>query len=76
MNTDSHESSDFYSNTAPKGWKDANCVHKSLKGVLMPDVKEEPGPVNEPGAYLQYDEFIAYAVEQVKLRYLLRVKIN
>lgn len=62
--------------TTPKGWKDAGCVQPELEGVTMPDVKDEPGPSNEPGAYLQYDEFICYAVEQVRLRYLLRVKMG
>jgi poly [ADP-ribose] polymerase 2/3/4 len=62
--------------TAPKGWKDASCVHPDLEGVIMPDVKQEPGPSNESGASLLYDEFICYAVEQVRLRYLLRVKMN
>ena len=63
--------------TAPQGWKDAGCVHESLRGVLMPDViAKPPGPTNESGAYLQYNEFIVYDVAQIKLRYLLRVKIN
>ena len=62
--------------TTPKGWKDAGCVHPGLKGVTMPDIKDEPGPSNEPGACLQYDEFICYAVEQVRLRYLLRVNMG
>lgn len=60
--------------TAPKGWKDAGCVHEDLKGVLMPDVSVgEPGDAGETGAYLQYNEYIAYDVAQVRLRYLLRV---
>lgn len=63
--------------TAPLGWKDAGCIHKDLKGVLVPDVvKYPPGPTNEPGAYLQYNEYIAYDIAQVKLRYLIRCKIN
>jgi len=34
-----------------------------------------PGPTNVPGAYLQYNEFIAYDVAQVRLRYLFRVRM-
>jgi poly [ADP-ribose] polymerase 2/3/4 len=59
--------------TAPKGWKDAGCVHEDLKGVNMPDVSVEPGDTNEPNAFLQYNEYIVYDVSQVRLRYLLRV---
>ena len=62
--------------TTPKGWKDAGCLHPDLEGVSMPDVKEEPGPSTENDVALRYDEFICYAVEQVRLRYLLRVKMN
>lgn len=62
-------------NTAPKGWKDAGSVHPSLAGVRMPDTKDAPGPTNEPGAYLQYNEYICYDVAQVRLRYLFRVNM-
>jgi poly [ADP-ribose] polymerase 2/3/4 len=62
--------------TTVKGYKDAGCVHPDLRGVEMPDVKELPGPSNETGLSLMYDEFIAYSVEQVQLRYLFRVKMN
>jgi poly [ADP-ribose] polymerase 2/3/4 len=61
---------------APKGWKDAKVVHPDLEGVVMPDVSTEPGPSHESGAYLVYDEFICYAVDQVRLRYLFRVKMD
>lgn len=61
--------------TTIKGWKDAECVHPDLKGVVMPDVTELPGPSGEYGVTLMYDEFIAYSVAQVRLRYLLRVKM-
>jgi poly [ADP-ribose] polymerase len=33
------------------------------------------GPTNVAGAYLQYNEYIVYDVAQVRLRYLLRVKL-
>lgn len=60
--------------TAPKVWKDAGSVHASLNGISMPDVvSQQPGPTNESGAYLQYNEYIVYDVAQIKLRYLFRV---
>ena len=58
---------------APKGWKDAGCVHEDLMGVKMPDVATEPGDSGEMGGYLQYNEYIVYDVRLVRLRYLLRV---
>lgn len=62
--------------TGPPVWKDAECVHSSLKGIKMPDTSRKlPGPTNVPGAYLQYNEYIAYDVSQVRLRYLFRVKV-
>jgi poly [ADP-ribose] polymerase len=62
--------------TGPKGWMDAACVHSSLKGVKMPDtVTEPPGDTNVDDADLMYNEYICYNVDQVRLRYLLRVKM-
>ncbi|KAI1367844.1 poly polymerase catalytic domain-containing protein [Xylaria arbuscula] len=61
--------------TGPTVWKDAECVHPSLKGVKMPDTTVKPGRTNVPNAYLQYNEYICYDVSQVRLRYLLRVTI-
>ncbi|KAK5064892.1 hypothetical protein LTR84_000726 [Exophiala bonariae] len=62
--------------TAPLAWKDAGAIHSSLKGVRMPDVaKKAPGPTNEDGAWLLYNEYIVYDVSQIKLKYLLRVKM-
>lgn len=62
--------------TAPKGWKDASCIHPSLKGVSVPDViTQQPGRTDEPNAYLMYNEFIVYDVAQIKLRYLFRVQM-
>ncbi|KAI0171974.1 PARP-domain-containing protein [Hypoxylon sp. FL1284] len=60
--------------TRPGQWKDAECVHPSLKGVLMPDVSVKPIEVNVPGG-LQYNEYICYDVSQVRLRYLFRVRM-
>jgi poly [ADP-ribose] polymerase 2/3/4 len=62
--------------TAPPKWKDAGCVHSDLKGVTMPDVSAPATNSNVPGAYLQYNEYIAYDVEQIRLRYLFRVKMG
>ncbi|KAI8945652.1 poly polymerase catalytic domain-containing protein [Xylaria longipes] len=61
--------------TGPSAWKDAECVHPSLKGVKMPDTTVNPGPTNIPNAYLQYNEYICYDISQVRLRYLLRVRM-
>ena len=56
----------------PHGWKDAECVHENLKGVLMPD--GAPGDNKKhQGGFLQYNEYIVYNVSQLRLRYLLRV---
>ncbi|KAL2754805.1 hypothetical protein ACRALDRAFT_1077052 [Sodiomyces alcalophilus JCM 7366] len=60
----------------PREWRDASCVHPSLEGVKMPDVSVEPGDTNVAGAGLWYNEYIVYNVSQVRLRYLLRVKIS
>ncbi|KAK3686150.1 poly-ribose polymerase-like protein [Podospora appendiculata] len=63
--------------TGPTQWKDASCAHPSLAEVKMPDtsVPITHGNLNVPGAYLYYNEFIAYDVAQVRLRYLFRVKM-
>ena len=61
--------------TGPQNWKDAGCVHPSLAGVYMPDTKVLPSNTNVPGAYLQYNEYIAYDIAQVRLRYLFRVRM-
>ena len=60
--------------TCPPGWVDAgDVIDKSLKGVKMPDPKKPPQDQTlHPNAYLQYNEYICYNVEQIKLRYLIR----
>ncbi|KAK4160598.1 putative poly polymerase 2 [Cladorrhinum sp. PSN259] len=60
----------------PLKWKDAACVHPSLEGVSMPDTTVKPGdtPVSNK-ATLYYNEYIAYDIAQVRLRYLFRVKM-
>ncbi|MCJ1389085.1 hypothetical protein MMC18_001939 [Xylographa bjoerkii] len=62
--------------TGPAGWKSAECVNKSLKGVTMPDTSRPPGPTGVDGATLYYNEYIAYDVAQIRLRYLFRVKMT
>ncbi|KAF2675763.1 PARP-domain-containing protein [Lentithecium fluviatile CBS 122367] len=61
--------------TGPKKWKDAGSVHPSLAGVKIPDTRVPPADTKVPGAYLQYNEYIAYDVAQVRLRYLFRVRM-
>ncbi|KAG9518070.1 PARP-domain-containing protein, partial [Aureobasidium melanogenum] len=60
---------------APKAWKDAGCIHPSLTGTTMPDTTEDPCDTNVAGASLYYNEYICYDIAQVRLRYLLRVKM-
>ncbi|KAK3649312.1 hypothetical protein LTR22_012913 [Elasticomyces elasticus] len=61
--------------TGPQAWKDAGCVHPSLAGVEMPDTSKPPGPTGVANAYLEYNEYVAYDISQVRLRYLLRVRM-
>ncbi|KAI1386905.1 PARP-domain-containing protein [Hypoxylon trugodes] len=61
--------------TGPSVWKDAECIHPSLKGVKMPDTTTPPNNTNVPNAYLLYNEYICYDVSQVRLRYLFRVRM-
>ncbi|CAK7274673.1 hypothetical protein SEPCBS119000_006292 [Sporothrix epigloea] len=61
--------------TAPPLWKDASAVHDTLKGVQMPDVSSLPTDTNVPNAGLYYNEYIVYNVNQVRLRYLFRVRM-
>jgi poly [ADP-ribose] polymerase len=61
--------------TAPAGWKDAVCIHRTLKGVSMPDVTTPPKQLDVK-SNLMYNEYIVYDVAQIRLRYLLRVEIN
>ncbi|MCJ1403491.1 hypothetical protein MMC11_006714 [Xylographa trunciseda] len=60
----------------PAGWKSAECVNKSLKGVTMPDTSSPPGPTGVDVNGLYYNEYIAYDVAQIRLRYLFRVKMT
>ena len=57
------------------------CFRFSVGMVLcilttsQPDVAMPVGDTRVPGAYLQYNEYIAYDVAQVRLRYLLRIRM-
>ncbi|KAI9652272.1 MAG: hypothetical protein M1829_001802 [Trizodia sp. TS-e1964] len=62
--------------TGPKKWKDAACISENLKGVKIPDFSLPFGPTGYPNAYLQYNEYIVYSEEQIKIRYLLKVKMD
>jgi poly [ADP-ribose] polymerase len=61
--------------TAPQEWKDAGCVHPDLKGVKMPDMSKDPGPSGKGGT-LMYNEYIAYNTAQIRMKYLLSVKMT
>lgn len=55
--------------TAPK---DENIVE--LDGMKIP---MGPGDdTNVTGAYLQYNEFIVYKIEQIRIKYILRTKFH
>ncbi|KAG2070695.1 PARP-domain-containing protein [Suillus decipiens] len=60
----------------PTNWQDAGMAlgHEELEGVYMP--KGEASHVNPPGASLMYNEYIVYDPSQIRLRYLLMVKMN
>ncbi|KKY22678.1 putative polyribose polymerase [Phaeomoniella chlamydospora] len=62
--------------TTPKAWKDASVVNEQLKGVQMPDTSELPGEIEDDRCALAYDEYICYDISQIRLRYLLRVRIS
>ncbi|KAK7757745.1 hypothetical protein SLS62_000123 [Diatrype stigma] len=59
-------------NTGPSKWKDAGCVHPSLKGVKMPDTTVPPGPTNVPNAYLQLEAFDNPLVQVLKSEHSAR----
>lgn len=61
--------------TAPPRWKDAGCVHPDLKEVQMPDMNAAPGPSGK-GSSLLYNEYIVYNMSQIRLKYLLLVKMT
>ncbi|KLO20418.1 PARP-domain-containing protein [Schizopora paradoxa] len=62
--------------TQPVDWQDASVAleNEELKGVMMP--KGAAQSVNPPGAYLQYNEYIVYDTSQIRVKYLLMVKMT
>lgn len=63
--------------TQHPNWQDAGLAlgHKELEGVYMP--KGEASRVDPPGgACLMYNEYIVYDPSQIRLRYLLMVKMS
>ncbi|EGX89735.1 poly polymerase 2 ADP-ribosyltransferase 2 [Cordyceps militaris CM01] len=60
---------------APPQWIDAGAVHRSLKGITMPDPSKPAQNTNIQNASLYYNEYICYDTDQVQLRYLFRVKM-
>ncbi|KAI0397314.1 PARP-domain-containing protein [Xylariaceae sp. FL0594] len=57
--------------TGPAKWKDAKCVNEQLAGVMMPDGK--PVDSNHHNGYLMFNEYISYNVENLRIRYLVKV---
>ncbi|CDO69839.1 hypothetical protein BN946_scf184803.g37 [Trametes cinnabarina] len=60
----------------PNDWQDAGAAlnNPELRGCHMPR-----GParnVDDPNVYLQYNEYIVYDTSQIRLRYLLMVKMG
>ncbi|KAJ7456439.1 PARP-domain-containing protein [Mycena latifolia] len=62
--------------TQPGKWKDAGKAleNAELVGCHMPDGPGQDTPI-PAGGYLQYNEYIVYDVSQIRLRYLLMVKM-
>lgn len=60
----------------PTEWQDAGVALENppLQGCQMP--KGKASQVSPPGAYLYYNEYIAYDPAQIRLRYLLMVKMD
>lgn len=58
----------------PGGWKDAGCLGPALRGVSMPDTAAEVACDDK--ACLQYNEYIAYDVAQIRQRYLFYVHMR
>jgi len=51
------------------------CCLLLLTDLAQPDVAVAPGDTDIEGTVLQYNEYICYDVAQVRLRYLLRVRM-
>ncbi|KDQ63539.1 hypothetical protein JAAARDRAFT_29557 [Jaapia argillacea MUCL 33604] len=59
----------------PAAWQDAGEVlgRDDLRGCHMPTGRRKRG---HPDAFLRYNEYIVYDVAQIRLRYLLMIKID
>ncbi|KAF5251101.1 hypothetical protein FANTH_3774 [Fusarium anthophilum] len=60
----------------PREWVDAGIVHPSLKGVEMPNPNAKVSETGTIDTELRYNEYICYDIAQVRLRYLLYVKVK
>ncbi|KAJ7806141.1 poly polymerase catalytic domain-containing protein [Mycena olivaceomarginata] len=63
--------------TQPGKWKDAGKAlgNDELIGCHMPDGPGQDTPIPN-GGYLQYNEYIVYDAAQIRLKYLLMVKMS
>ncbi|KAJ6569595.1 PARP-domain-containing protein [Mycena capillaripes] len=63
--------------TQPGKWKDAGKAlgNDELIGCHMPDGPGQDTPI-PAGGYLQYNEYIVYDASQIRLKYLLMVKMQ
>ncbi|KAK7064730.1 poly polymerase [Favolaschia claudopus] len=61
----------------PQKWKDAGKAldNDELVGCYMPDGPAKDADVPN-GGYLQYNEYIVYDITQIRLKYLLMVKMR
>ncbi|KAJ7651975.1 poly polymerase catalytic domain-containing protein [Mycena polygramma] len=62
--------------TQPSKWKDAGkaLANDELIGCHMPDGPSKNQDI--PGGHLQYNEYIVYDASQIRLKYLLMVKMR
>ena len=74
---------DCYANLLPDGKSSTKGVGKTApleeNQVDWEGMKVPVGPGADskvPGAYLQYNEYIVYKVEQVRVKYILRTKFH
>ncbi|CAE6411315.1 unnamed protein product [Rhizoctonia solani] len=60
----------------PREWQDCSEAldREDLKGVIMPKGGLEK--VQSPGTWLQYNEYIVYSPNQIRVRYLLMVDMK
>ncbi|ENH66028.1 Poly [ADP-ribose] polymerase 2 [Fusarium oxysporum f. sp. cubense race 1] len=68
------EENETIGRTRPEEWIDAEEVHRTLKGVLMPDPTLKP-MTDESTEGPKYNTYICYDPTQVKLRYIFRLDI-